>query len=215
MKMPLRVGIVLALLIATAAAVAMNAPRKMALEVGALAALPSTLAEWESVDLRFDEVVYEELAADDSLLRRYSSPDGESVWLAIIYHQNERYGAHDPLVCYRSQGWGVVDTGTVRLSWPYGDFDGVWTLVERGGAERLALHWWYTTGDLATGDRDSFMSRMAMSGIKSNLTFGAFLRVSTIVREGDLEGAVRVLKEFSEVVLPELPGLFEVEEDSE
>ena len=203
-----RVAAVSVLLVLAALYVHMNPPERMALGTGSLARFPLELSGWSGVDRGFDDVVYEELSADATLVREYDGAEGP-VWFVVIFHQNERYGAHDPVVCYNSQGWTVTEGGTRTLRRPRDEFDANWILTEAGGEARVALYWWYTAGDLATGDRDQFFARMARSGILSNVTFGAFVRVSTVVREGDVEGALAIASAFAEEALKHLPGLFE------
>ncbi|MBD3347907.1 MAG: EpsI family protein [Candidatus Eisenbacteria bacterium] len=205
-----RVAIVSILLLGAAAYVYLNPPDEMAVVPGTLAGFPMRLSGWSGEERNFDDVVIEELDADDVLSRKYTKDD-QSLWFIVIFHQNERYGAHDPLVCYRSQGWSVVDEGTVALSRPRGRFDANWALFESRGHRRLALYWWYTAGDLATGDRDQFFARMARSGIVSNVTFGAFIRVSTVVVNDDVAKARETVVAFAEEALRHLPALFEVE----
>jgi EpsI family protein len=208
MRPAARVATVAALLVLTAAYVLLNPPRRMELGAGALAALPKEIGSWSGEDRGFEDVVYDELAADDTLVRQYTRDDGESVWFLIIFHQNERYGAHDPLVCYRSQGWEILDQGLVPLAMRGQEFDASWILVKKGTEKRLAVFWWYTAGNLATADRELFMKRMAASGIVSNVTFGAFIRASAVVRGDGVGEAMAVLKDFSEGALRYLPGLF-------
>ncbi|MBD3367976.1 MAG: EpsI family protein [Candidatus Eisenbacteria bacterium] len=208
MNRPVRTGILLALLLAAALYVRMNPPERIELGGESLAELPTEFGEWRSVELRFEEVVYEELDADDTLARRYSGPDGRSIWFVIVFHQNERYGAHDPLVCYRSQGWSIEQSGVLRLGDGPDAFDANWIRAQAPGHDRAAIYWWYTAGDLATADRDEFMSRMATSGIRSNVTFGAFVRVSTTVSGGDVDEALDVVTTFAEQANPHIRSLF-------
>jgi EpsI family protein len=203
-----KVAIVSALLILTAAYVYMNPPDRLSLDAGSLSRFPTELGDWSGIERGFDNVVYEELAADDTLVREYDRGD-DLIWFVVIFHQNERYGAHEPVVCYRSQGWSIVDEGVRTLWRPDDEFDANWILIESRGETRLALYWWYTAGDLATGDRDQFFARMARSGIVSNVTFGAFIRVSTVVRDGDVDLAFDNVTGFAEEALKHLPGLFE------
>ncbi|MCD4690352.1 EpsI family protein, partial [bacterium] len=205
-----RVGlvIVVALLAATAVYVQFAPERGMALKDGGLAHFPTEIGEWRSSDLKFADVVYDELDADDTLVREYLRDDGELVWFVIIYHENERYGAHDPMVCYHAQGWEVGRTGLPTLAREDRSFDANWALVRANGRERLAAYWWYAAGDLATADRDKFLARMASAGIRENVTFGAFIRVSCPVDDGDVESALALIRAFAEEAQPRLSELF-------
>jgi len=209
MRASARVALVLLLLAAAVLYVHLNPPRRLALGPEALNAFPMALGSWEGESQGLSEVVTEELDADDTLARRYVSEDGEAVWFIIIFHQNERYGAHEPVVCYRAQGWSVVDQGLTTVAREGGDFDANWLLIEGGGQKRVALYWWYTAGDLATADRDKFMARMATSGVTSNVTFGAFIRVSTAIAAGGFDAALERTRRFAGEAVPHVPGLFE------
>jgi EpsI family protein len=206
----LKVCILAILVAATAAYVYLNPPGEMSVAPGTLSGFPMELDGWTGEERSFDEVVVEELGADDMLTRRYVR-GRDSVWFVVIFHQNERYGAHDPLVCYRSQGWEVVQEGVTPLERTSGAFDANWVLIRSKNQTRLALYWWYTAGDLATGDRDQFFARMARSGIMSNVTYGAFIRISTVVVDGDTEAARAKVVEFAEAALRDLPSLFDFE----
>ena len=212
MRSHFRLVIIIVMLALAALYVALNPPRRLELGPDALSAFPLELGEWNGEELTFSDVVIEELDADATLARSYRDSEGRPVWFVIVFHQNERYGAHEPLVCYRAQGWGVVDSGVVTVARAGGDFDANWILVESGGTRRVALYWWYTAGDLATADRDKFLARMAAAGMKSNVTFGAFMRASTTVGAGGFEEALATVRRFAEEAVPHLPGLFEEDE---
>jgi len=207
-RTPLKVIALAALLAGAALYVWLHPPARVVLGTDSLSSFPARMGHWVSEDLEFDDVVYRELEADATLVRRYSRDDGATVWLVVIFHQNDRYGAHDPIVCYTAHGWKVVDKGTLRLARRAGDVDAVWIRMAAGAEERLALYWWYTAGDLATGDRDEFMARMASSGIRSNTTYGAFIRVSTVIAGGDLASAQERVREFAEEALPHFSEVF-------
>jgi EpsI family protein len=207
-KATLKVLALAALLAAAALYVWLRPPARIVLGSDSLASFPARMGGWVSEDLEFDDVVYRELEADATLVRRYSRDDGAVVWLVVIFHQNDRYGAHDPVVCYTAHGWKVVEEGTLTLARRGGDVEAVWIRLSAGAEERLALYWWYTAGDLATGDRDEFMARMASSGIRSNTTYGAFIRVATVVAGGDLAAAQARVREFAEEALPHFSEVF-------
>lgn len=215
MRLCPRVFIVAVLLALTAAYVYVNPPARLDLEAGALSRFPLVLEGWRGHDRSFDQVVYEELSADDTLARRYVNDDGEAVWFVIIFHQNARYGAHEPFVCYRSHGWTIADRGVTRVPGPGPGLDAGWLVARSGGESRLALYWWYTAGDLATADRDEFMARMARSGIVSNVTFGAFIRVSTLIDEGGFDAAMARALGFAEAASAHVPGLFDAGPEQE
>jgi EpsI family protein len=209
MRPALKVAVVLVVFLLTAVYVYLNPPARLDLAADTLSRFPLVLEGWTGHDRRFKEVVYEDLSADATLARRYENGEGDVVWFVIIFHQNVRYGAHEPVLCYTSHGWTVVDRGVTRIVGPDADFDANWLLVRSDRETRLALYWWYTAGDLATADRDEFMARMARSGIVSNVSFGAFVRVSTVVDAGGVDAAMRRIAGFASAASEHVPGLFD------
>lgn len=199
------VAAVFVLLGATAAVVALHPPVNLALGRGALAAVPAAFGPWSGTELSFEDAVVEELDPDDLLVRRYER-DGERAWLCIVYHENRRHGAHDPLVCYQSQGWLVTNETRVRLE--DGSPGGLVAnrfVADRPRGRRLVYYWWSTAG-LSTADRDAFRSRMALSGALDNRSWGAFVRVETpIAPDGDAD-AERRLRDFAGRVARGLPA---------
>jgi EpsI family protein len=195
------------LLAATALYVIAHPPVNLAAGHGVLRACPERFGEWNGTDLSFEDAVVDELKADDLLIRRYVR-GRDRVWLCIVYHQNRRYGAHDPQLCYESQGYLVerpqrhhLDDGT-----PAG-LDVNRFVAERPHDRRLVYYWW-TTRDLSTADRDAFRNRMMMSGMMDNRSWGAFVRVEALIRDDPPAATAAALDDFGVRVARALPSLF-------
>ena len=173
---------VVLLLAATAASVLLTPPLDLAAGQGILRSVPRTFGAWEGTDSEFERAVVEELRADDILIRRYV--DGEkSVWLCLVYHQNRRYGSHDPQLCYTSQGYAIAHVGSEHVD--DGSADGLEVntfLAERGRDTRIVWYWWTTRG-LSTADAGAFRSRMALQGALDNRSWGTVVRVESVIRQ--------------------------------
>jgi len=188
--------VVLSLMLATAAYVQLHPPANLAAGHGVLRTCPERFGDWNGTDLSFEDAVVEELKADDLLIRRYQRGN-DVAWLCVVYHQNRRYGAHDPHLCYESQGY-VVERSTHRRI-PDGSAAGIDAnqfVAVRPHDRRLVYYWWSTAG-LSTSDIGAFRSRMAMTGALQNRSWGAFVRVEALIREGDEAGAMRSLDDFA------------------
>jgi len=198
---------VLLLLAATAAYGWLNPPVNLALGRGVLSRVPDRLGEWNGTELTFEDAVVEELRADDTLIRRYERGE-EVVWLCIVYHQNRRYGAHDPRLCYESQGYLIERERDGRIEG--GAEAGVparWFVAERPRSPRLVAYWWSTAG-LETTDPWAFRRQMALRGALDNRSWGAFVRIETPIVGGDETAAARTLADFGAAVSGALPEVF-------
>jgi len=193
-------------LAATAVYVQLHPPVDLAIGRGALARCPAAFGAWNGTDLSFEDAVVEELQADDLLIRRYRRGD-DLLWLCMVYHQNRRLGAHDPRVCYQSQGY-LVDPGSrVTLVAGTGALTANRFVVERRDDRRVVCYWWVTEG-LNTPDADAFRARMALRGALSNRSWGAFVRVEAQVHGHDDAAADLAIRDFTARLLPALPQVF-------
>ena len=195
------------MLAATASAVLLTPPIDLAAGHGILRAVPREFGPWVGTDAEFERAVVDELRADDLLIRRYVNGE-KSVWLCLVYHQNRRYGSHDPLLCYTSQGFSIARAGRAVVD--DGSPSGLTVntcIAERGEDSRVVWYWWTTEG-LSTGDPGAFRSRMAMLGALDNRSWGTFVRVESVLRADGVPGATERVSEFAGRLAQELPALF-------
>jgi EpsI family protein len=197
----------LLLLGATGAYVLMHPPPNLALGGAILDACPVRFGDWDGTELSFEDAVVEELKADDLLVRRYQR-GADRAWLCVIYHRHRRYGAHDPELCYESQGYILegrdvrrIDDGTPRGL-------RVNRVVADRVRDRRVIYYWWTTRGLATSDVAAFRRAMAVGGALDNRSWGAFVRIETPVQSGDDAAADRVATDFATRVARELPSVF-------
>lgn len=172
-----------------------------------LRSVPAQFGPWARRESGLGEGVQEQLQADDVLLRRYEAAD-QSVWLCLVYHQNRRYGSHDPQLCYESQGFVVTGEGHARVDdgTPAGIPVSTFT-VERHKEQRVVWCWWTTQG-LSTGDVNAFRGRLALLGAIENRSWGSFVRVESEAPDGDLAAATARVRDFAARVAHVLPGVF-------
>jgi EpsI family protein len=195
------------LLAAIAAYVVLFPPVNLALGRGLLRSCPVRFGEWSGAELSFEDAVVDELRADDLLLRRYQRGT-DVIWLMIVYHQNARNRAHDPVVCYDSEGYAVGRTTPAVVTGPDGrpvEINAFW--AERPRDRRLVYFWWYAQGQ-ATGSRGEAQGLMALRGALDNRSWGALVRVETLAPAGADARATADLKAFAAEVMRALPGLF-------
>lgn len=171
---------------------------------------PMELAGMPGTKLTLEQAVLDDLDPDDYLIRQYTRPDGVPVWLVIVYFQNARLGAHDPQICYRSQGYkvqespvGSVDTAAGPL--PYRSFVAV-----KGSRREVVRCLWFTAGG-ALADVKGWRDRMFFQGLRNNRSFGAFVRISTM-DTGDRGTAELAITDIMRDLAPRLAGFFRTDD---
>jgi len=176
------------------------------LEGTRLETCPLELGGMPGTKLTLDQAVLDDLDPDDYLVRQYDRTDGVPVWLVIVYFQNARLGAHDPQICYRSQGFLVEDlpSGSVTTAGgplPYRSF-----MAVKGQRREVVRDLWFTAGG-ALADVKGWRDRMFFQGLRNNRSFGAFVRISTL-DSGDMGTAERAITDVMRDLAPHLPGFF-------
>jgi EpsI family protein len=167
---------------------------------------PMELGGMPGTKLTLDQAVLDDLDPDDYLIRQYTRADGVPVWLVIVYFQNARLGAHDPQICYRSQGYEVQElpSGSVATAigpLPYRSFVAV-----QGPRREVVRCLWFTAGG-ALADVKGWRDRMFFQGLRNNRSFGAFVRISTM-DAGDMGAVERAITDLTRDLAPHLPGFF-------
>ena len=171
-----------------------------------LATLPGEIAGFSGRDLPLEQAVLDDLDPDGILIRRYERAGVSPVWLVVVYFENARLGAHNPELCYRSQGFDVKLEADRALESAIGTVPCKVFEATRGDRQELVNYFWYTAGRRAIGEVKTFRDQMFFQGLKSNRSFGAFVRISTLTN-GDRAGADALLARFVEQLAQDLPAM--------
>jgi EpsI family protein len=180
--------------------------RPLTLEGTRLEACPMELAGMPGTKLTLDQAVLDDLDPDDYLIRQYTRADGIPVWLVIAYFQNARLGAHDPQICYRSQGYQVQELPPGSVATAIGPFPYRTFVAVQGPHREVVRCFWFTAGG-PLADVKGWRDRMFFQGLRNNRSFGAFVRISTM-DTGDMGAAERTIADITRDLAPHLPGFF-------
>ncbi|MBU1699969.1 MAG: EpsI family protein [Candidatus Eisenbacteria bacterium] len=176
--------------------------------ISSLSGFPATFLSMPSVEVPATQMVLDDLRPSDILLRRYTRPDGEPLWLVIIFFQNARWGAHDPRLCYISQGYNLTNEKIEEIPLAANENLKVNLFqASRGDNQRSVLSWWYIPGAGTTTDQNTFRKLLMIEGMRHNSTYGAFVRISTTTAMDGSE--MELLRAFSAGVAAQLPLLIQ------
>lgn len=196
--------VVLGLLVAASLITATYRPLPSPVGGDQLRLFPQALGEWQSLrDVEVSSVVWSALDPKALVFREYRNPaltPSGRAWLVIVYHENDRWGAHDPQVCWLSQGWKIDKLGegdTVRVPLPNGKGYANKFVVDKGGERRIVLYWWFTSGKRQMPDRFSQMVAMIWNGILRGYMESGFVRVDGPVVGGNEEATLGTLLVFA------------------
>ena len=156
------------------------APKNM-LNTNNIENLEMKIDGWHFVrDIKLDAGTYAALQPKSLILRDYRNDKGHWLNLLVVYHQNDRWGAHNPNVCFTSQGWKIkkgeekVNTITVNNR----EFRINKFLAERGSVTKLVYYYWFSSNKKFTASRNRQMLDMVLNGIVHGFTESGFVEIS-------------------------------------
>jgi EpsI family protein len=186
-----------------------NIPREWS-ELPRLQEFPEQVGEWKHVgDITMDRRVVDVLGADGLIFREYQNPLGESVILCIMYHVNDRYGAHSPEICYTSQGWDIQLEGsrqTKRVALPDSHLEANEFTVEKGDQRQIVLYWFFGSGKRQTPSRTLQMLANAGHRLTHSVSVSGFVRVSSPIAPLTEAGSMKRATEFADRVAVAIPS---------
>lgn len=129
-------------------------------------------------DVRVRDEVYDALESNSLIFREYRDAKERQLQLVVVYHQNDRWGAHDPTVCYKSQGWEVIEkTNVTKIKADGRIFPVNRFVVKKDGNLNLVYYYWFSTTGI-THSRNQQMFDMILHGLIHGYTESGFVRFS-------------------------------------
>ncbi len=170
---------------------------------------PKKIGPWTAKELPISEKDYEILETRNAFTRKYTNTAGESVYLFIVYSQNNRKVSHPPELCYTGSGASVlgktdVRTGIRPKTSSAKPLDVKKVLIEQDGV-RQVLYYWFKVGK---GFTSGYWAQQAMIAIKTfthQPASSALIRVSmTVPPNGKEKDAEEVLRRFITAIMPSI-----------
>ncbi len=160
-----------------------------------VADFPLTIAGWSGKDLPVDERAFEILETHNLILREYNRGK-ETVYLYVIYSQDNRKVSHPPEVCFEGSGITIVNKEKTPLEL----FDGKKISanelrVEKDGVVNLVLYW-YKAGSFYTDNYLKQQAKIALGRLTFKTTSNAMIRISTEVSQDNPGQALASLRSF-------------------
>jgi len=176
-------------------------------EIG-LQDIPYTIGEWHGHSLNVSEWTYAILETEDLLVREYTNPRGEKVWLAIVYCAGNRGAFHPPELCYLGGGNELLDKGVERIEIPGTGEDSYSIqanrlIVQDRAGKQVAWYWFTAAGRIVP----SYLRQQCYiiwDELRRNRSGGTLVRISTRVTGDDLKEADARGKDFISQLLPVL-----------
>jgi len=129
-------------------------PQRVVMPEWSLHDMPLRLGSWQGSDIQMDPRVFYVIDADVVVDRLYRDREGRCVSMhTAMFTRYNRGVAHNPMLCYRTCGWRLVETSMSPLHLDDGTSASVRFAVWERDGERAVLAFWYQLGDRLVFDR--------------------------------------------------------------
>ncbi len=180
----------------------------------ALGALPERVGAWRSGgDLEMPPEVLRILRPDAFVSRVYRGPEGRRAMLFAQFHGTNRWGAHQPEVCFTSQGWSIEYqklSSTMEATLPGTKVTANRFLAHKDTTTHLVYYWWFSSGRFQTASRTAQMLEALKQQILTGKGGGnGFIEVSMPLRPGSEAEDEAALRRFAGGLVPEFLALID------
>jgi EpsI family protein len=166
---------------------------------------PKEIGDWASEEIPISDDDKALLETDNVFVRRYTSAQGEEVFLFVVYSQNNRKVSHPPEICYTGGGATILDNVHDSFISVSGDEEVQVNrlTVERGRTMQIFAYW-FKVGDSFTSN---YWIQQGLIAVKSFLGYpasSALIRISSTVKYENESAATALIKEFGRLIVPHL-----------
>jgi EpsI family protein len=157
---------------------------------------PLIVGYWRGVDLAMDKSAIDLIRPDAYVYRNYHYNGGTVNVFIGHYETLEKSDlAHSPLVCYPGQGWQITGKDEMALRLGNRHVELATMKVQRGTDESLVMYG-YKADQLVTGSLFKARLHLIKGRILNRSGQSAFIRFSTDIIGGDVDGAENLLADF-------------------
>jgi EpsI family protein len=172
---------------------------------------PLTVGEWRGISYTVEDRVKDILDTEYILSRDYVSPQGEHVFLSMVYYPDNKIGFHNPESCNTGVGMKVLEEKIVPVTIPMRaggqkqiDLN---MLVLGQDAPAKVIYYFYLTGDTMSGKYAAFRWQMMRQQMQFKRPSGAQVQLHITVR-GSVEGTRDLVTRYMNALAPALLSYF-------
>jgi len=166
---------------------------------------PYAIGEWQGADLKISEEEYAILETRNAFARKYVDPQGNNVYLLIVYSQNNRKVSHPPEICYTGSGVDILANhlAVIHLADQNLAIQANMLFLEKGEVQQVS-YYWFKVGGAYTANywRQQFL--IAVNTLLGRPASSALIRVAANVGEGGMEAARARTERFVGQISPHL-----------
>ncbi len=172
---------------------------------------PFSVGDWRGTPYLVEDRVKEILDTEYILSRDYASPQGEHVYLSLVYYPDNKIGFHNPESCNTGVGMKVLEERIVPI-----------TVTPAGGKQEQidlnmlvlgytepvrVIYYFYLSGDRMTGKYSNFRWEMLQQQMQFKRPSGAQVQLHVPAR-GNVDSTRDVVTRYMNSLAPALTSFF-------
>ncbi|MFZ2602637.1 MAG: exosortase C-terminal domain/associated protein EpsI [Candidatus Omnitrophota bacterium] len=190
---------IIAVVIIVFAAIIANAPLKFdPAKETRVENFPKTIGGWQGTDIPLEKRDYEILETTNLIMREYKNEKGNIVYLYIIYSGDNRRALHPPEVCYSGSGATMLNKSVIPIT---NSLKANKFTVENKDSRQLVVYW-FKSNELNTYNYLKQQIKSVVGRMLGKQASGAMIRVSTEIKNGDQDEALKLIKAFCKQIEP-------------
>jgi EpsI family protein len=166
-------------------------------------AFPKTMGEWTSEEIPITDEEYAILETRNAFTRRYTTASGKTVYLFIVYSQNNRKVSHPPEICYTGGGISVLRNTVKDLTQAAGI--SVNQLLLQKNDYQQSAYYWFKVGNTFLASYWKQQLLIALKTLINQPASSAMIRVSSTLNKETPAQTEDVMTEFTQLILPLIP----------
>lgn len=166
---------------------------------------PTAIGNWTSREIPIPKKDLAILETENAFVRKYSDPDGQQVYLYIIYSKINRKVSHPPEICYTGGGITILENVHDPIPVAHkGMTIQTNRLMLKGKNFHQVSYYWFKVGDEFTSNYWKQQALVAWNALLGKQTGAALIRVSADIGPQSKEFAIKSVKEFTDLIAPHL-----------
>ena len=162
---------------------------------------PAIIEKWEGIKIPMEDWVFKSLETPYSILRDYTSPEGEKINLAIVWYDDREIAFHGAAACLGGAGNKVTEMNLYKFNIDKDHNFNIGKLVtNKSNLQRLVLYYYISDGFL-TADQIELRKHILFKRLKFKRTSAAFIRIMMPVTKNK-ETTRNKLEAFVKATLP-------------
>lgn len=163
-----------------------------------VADFPKQIGEWVGTDMPIDERSYEILETRNLFIREYKNPQGDIVYLYMIYSEDNRKVSHPPEVCLLGSGITIADKTTIQLG---AAVKAIRLVVEKADTREEVIYW-FKAGNLQTDKYLTQQLKIVIDRLSGKRTAGSMIRMTSSIKDDNEKATIDLMKSFYAQIQP-------------